>query len=172
MKRSATIALAIVIASVAGGCGGSKHAATAPSSTTSTTTHVDTRTALTRSVRAALNENFRLSVFVLWHNRLPASARHSTRGPALAALRSAAAARQRRGIRIRSGPGRYTIVSVSLDPSYTRATALVRDKARVFPYRAGKRLGRAIAVDDRARVELRRVGETMQFVVWRVSPVR
>jgi hypothetical protein len=171
MKRCATIALAIVIASVAGGCGGSKHAATAPSSTTSTT-HFDTRTALTRSVRAALNENFRLSVFVLWHNRLPASARHSTRGPALAALRSAAAARQRRGIRIRSGPGRYTIVSVSLDPSYTRATALVRDKARVFPYRAGKRLGRAIAVDDRARVELRRVGETMQFIVWRVSPVR
>ncbi len=171
MKRCAVIVLAAAIAPAAGGCGGSKHAATAPSSTTSTT-HADTQTALTRSVRAALNENFQLSVFVLWHNRLPAWARHSTRGPALAALRTSAAARQRRGIRIRSGPGRYTIVSVRLDPSYTRATALVRNQGRVFPYRGGKRLGRAISVDDRARVELRRVDETMQFVVWRVSPVR
>jgi hypothetical protein len=173
MRAPTITAVAITIAALAAGCGGgSKHSATTSPSGTSTSSHVVTEAALTRAVRAALNENFRLSVYVLWHNQLPGWARHSTHGPALASLRASASTRQRRGIRVRSASGRYTIVSVRLDPSYTRASAFVRDKGRVFPYRGGKRLGRAIAVDDRARVELRRIGDTMQFVVWRISPIR
>jgi hypothetical protein len=172
--RAATIAVALITGLVAAGCGGSsKQTAQTPNPSTATgSTHADARATLDRAVRSAVSENFRLSLYVLWHNRVPSWAQHSTRGPALAALRSSAATRQQRGIRVRSQPGHYTIVSVQLDPSYTRATAVVRDERRVFPYEAGKRLGRSIAVDDHARIELRRLGETTRFVVWRVRPVR
>lgn len=172
MKTSALLLIALV-AGLATGCGGSKHAATTSSSTATTdSSRQDTATTLSRAARIALDENFRLSLYVLWHNSIPSWAQHSTRGPALAALRSAAATRRGRGLRIRSQPGQYTILSVQLDPSYARATALVRDRREVVPYRNRKRLGRSIKVDDHARIELRRLGNSARFVVWRVSPVR
>lgn len=171
MKASALVLLALVAALVTG-CGSSKHTATSSSARTTVSTRQDTATTLDRAARVALDENLRLSLYVLWHNSIPSWAQHSTRGPALAALRSAAAARRGRGLRIRSQPGHYTILSVQLDPSYARATALVRDRREVVPYRDSKRLGRAIKVDDHARIELRRLGNSSRFVVWRVSPVR
>lgn len=128
--------------------------------------------ALERAGRDAVRENFRLSLYVLWHNNVPEWASRSTRGPALAALRSAAADRRKEGIRIRSLGGQYRLLRLTLDPSYTRAVAIVRDRRAVVPYRAGRRLGRAIKGDERARIELRRLGRTNRFVVWRVSPVR
>ena len=173
MRAAAATAMVLIAASVAAGCGGSSKQTAQPKPSTATgSTHADARATFDRAVRSALNENFRLSLYVLWHNRIPSWAQHSTRGPALAALRSSAATRQQRGIRVRSQPGHYTIVSVQLDPSYTRATGVVRDERRVFPYETGQRLGRSIAVDDHARIELRRLGETSRFVVWRVRPLR
>jgi hypothetical protein len=169
--KASALVLALV-AALATGCGGSKHAATSSSARTTVSKHQDTATTLDRAVRVALDENFRLSLYVLWNNSIPSWAQHSTRGPALAALRSAAATRRGRGLRIRSQPGHYTILSVQLDPSYARATALVRDRREVLPYRDSKRLGRAIKVDDHARIDLRRLGNSPRFVVWRVSPVR
>jgi hypothetical protein len=171
--KTRTLALAALVAALATGCGGSKHAATTSGSArTTVSARQDTAATLKQAVRSALNKNFRLSLYVLSHNSIPAWAQQSTRGPALTALRSAAATRRGRGLRIRSQPGgHYTILSVRLDPSYTHATALVRDRRQVVPYRNGKRLGRPIKVDDRARIELRRRGDAPRFVVWRVIPV-
>jgi hypothetical protein len=53
------------------------------------------------------------------------------------------------------------------------ATAIARGLQRVRPYSAkGAALGRAVIVDERARIELRRVGKTNRFVVWNVVPLR
>jgi hypothetical protein len=167
--------VALAVAALGAGCsGGSNGKATPPTTTgaVATTEATDAEATLRRAARAALDENFRLSVYVLWHNRVPASAQRSTRGPALDALRDAAADRRREGLRIRSLPGRYRIVQLQLDPSYTRATALVHDERRVAPYRDGRKLGRTIAVNDRAEIELRRLGNSTRFVVWRVTPVQ
>lgn len=175
MSRPRLLLLLLAAAAVAAGCsGGGDGNATPPttSATGATTETADTEAALKRAARTALDENFRVSVFVLWHNRLPASAERSTRGPALKALTDAAADRRQEGLRIRSLPGRYRIVQLQLDPSYTRATAVVHDERRVVPYRNGRELGRTIAVNDRAEIELHRLGESLRFVVWRVTPVR
>lgn len=168
-------ALTVVIAaiSVAGCSSGSHQASSTPSKTeTTTSSPAGAEATLKPAVRAALKENSRLSIYVLWHNQVPSWAQHSTQGPALAALRTAAAARERRGIRIRSQLRHYSVLGIQLDPSYARAVALVRDRGRVFPYRDGERIGRAIAVDDRARIELKRLDSQTRFVVWSVRPIR
>ena len=123
-------------------------------------------------MRQALRENDRLSGYVLWSNRVPAWATRSTRGPALANLRASAADRRRRGIRIRTLASKLKITSVSLDPSYTNATAVVRSIQRVRPYRAGAPMGRAVKLDERAEIELHRVAGTSRFVVWRLTATR
>jgi hypothetical protein len=65
------------------------------------------------------------------------------------------------------------VISIQLDPSYERATAVVSDPQRVRPYgRDGRPLGRAIALNERARLELRRLGSGMRFVVWKVTPIK
>ena len=109
---------------------------------------------------------------MLWHNRIPAWATRSTRGPALKALRSAAATRRKQGIQIKNLSGGYTITSITLAPSYATATAVVRSHQRVAPYKAGHRLGKAISASDHARIQLHRLGNTHRFVVWRVSPIQ
>jgi hypothetical protein len=162
----------LVAVFVATGCGGSTHAATSTATAATTATTQSGREILVRAARSAVSGNFRLSLWVLWNNRIPRWATQSTRGPALASLRHSAADRRKQGIRIRSQSGRYTVQRLKLDPSFTRATALVRDVRHVVPYRAGKRLGRAIAVDERAQIELRRLGNTTRFVVWRITPAR
>ena len=93
----------------------------------------------------------------------------STRGPALASLRTAAQNRRNRGIRVRMLENRREILSLRLDPSYARATAIVRDRQRVRPSRRnGRPLGRRAMLNERARYELRRLGASDRFVVWRV----
>ena len=79
----------------------------------------------------------------------------------------------RRGIRVRLIADQFQILSVRLDPSFTRATAIARGLQRVRPYNAqGVALGRTVVVDEHARIELRRVGKTDRFVVWNVVPLR
>jgi hypothetical protein len=150
---------------------GSHHASSTTVPTgTAPTTSVDQQAAqsLERSVRAALRSNDQLSGVVLWTNRVPRSASESTGGPALVSLRTAAAQRRAKHLRIRTVSTNLQIVSIKLDPSYTRATAIIRSRQVVRPYRAGTPLGRAVKLDERARVELHRLESAARFVVWRV----
>lgn len=166
--------LLIATATLAAGCGGSSGsiAATQPTNARTTTSTQSSEASLKTGVRAAIGANLRLSLYVLWHNEVPAWATRSTRGPALNALRVSAVARRRQGIQIKSLRGRSTIISIELSPSYTNATALVRDKRTVAPYKGGQRLGRAIVGTDHSRVQLRRVDNTEKFIVWSVVPIR
>ena len=173
MKRALiTAPLVAALAITAAGCGGSKASAPPARTATTPTAAGDPSVALDRSVREALRANYRLSAYVLWHNDIPAYAPQSTRGPALSGLRSAAAQRRSRGIRIRPVEGRLRIVTVTIDPSFLRATAVTQADGRVRPYRNGRALGRTIPVHERARVELRRLGRSHQFVVWQVTVIR
>jgi hypothetical protein len=169
MTAFRAVVLACSALALAGCSNGSRDVS--PTTTTSATTTAEQPTPeeLEQSARAALDANHRLSVFVLWHNRVPAWASRSTDGPALVALRSAAATRRARGIRARLLSDRRRVVSFRLDPSYTKATATVVDRQRVQPSgRKGKPLGRTVVLSERATYELRRVGRTSRFVVWRV----
>jgi hypothetical protein len=167
MKQFALLLLALLAATAAGCNGGNDKATTQPPPTT--TAPETTEATLEQAIRTALNENRRLSIYVLWTNRIPPWAERSTRGPALASLRVAAQNRRERGVRVRMLEGRREIRSVRLEPSYVRATAIVVDRQRVRPSRrSGRPIGRAVVLNERARYELRRVGQSDRFVVWRV----
>lgn len=170
MRRLAPILIVVLLAIGAGCDGGNNEPTTKPPPTTTNETGPS---ALERGVRAALSENRRLSVYVLWNNRIPPWAEHSTRGPALTSLRAAAVNRQKRGVRVRMLGNQREILSLRLDPSYARATAIVLDRQRVQPSRRnGSPIGRATKLNERARYELRRVERSDRFIVWRVVLLR
>lgn len=129
-------------------------------------------TTLQTVVRHALRQNYELSLFVLAHNRIPKWAQESTRGPALAGLRSSAAGRAKQGITVHVLDRKLIIVSVKLDPSYAQASATVQTKQHVRPYRGKKPLGHAISLNERAKIELHRLGAARHFVVWKVVLVK
>lgn len=149
-------------------CGGSAQPRQLASTTTSTR-DASGAIQLEAAVRRALRQNSQLSLYTLWHNSIPPWATQSTRGPALAELRRSASQRRKQGIEIKHLSGRLEIVSVHLDPSYLRATAVVTAHDRVRPYRGGRPLGRAIVSNERARVDLRRLGGKPIFVVWKLT---
>jgi hypothetical protein len=171
MRRLGPVLIALLLAANAGCDGGNDEDATRP---LPTATRSETgKAALMQAARSALSENRRLSVYVLWNNRIPRWAERSTRGPALASLRSAAQDRRNRGVRVRMLENRREILSLRLDPSYVRATAIVLDRQRVQPSRPnGRPLGRTAMLSERARYELRRLGQSDRFVVWRVALLR
>lgn len=162
--------LALAVATLAAGCGGS-HPSAAPTTTTdaAATSTQTSEAALKAAVRAAIRANVHLSTYVLWHNTIPTWATQSTRGPALKALRASAATRRRQGIQIKNLSGGYTIVSIALAPSYATATAVIKSHQRVAPYKAGRRLGKAIVANVHAHVALHRLSNAMRFIVWSVS---
>jgi len=165
-RRLGAVLIALLLA-VASGCdGGDGEVATQPPLTT--TTPETGEAALKDAVRQALRDNDRVSGYVLWANRVPEWATRSTRGPALVTLRQSAADRRKRRIQVRTLANRLEISSIALDPSYTQAAAVVRSIQRVRPYRGGKPLGRAVNLNERAKVELRRLGASDRFVVWTV----
>lgn len=165
-RRLGAVLIALLVAIATGCDGGDEEVATPPPATTSPEPG---EAALRQAVHRALDGNLRLSVFVLWNNRIPPWAELSTRGPALKALRAAARNRRERGIRVRLVLNRRDIRSIRLDPSYVSATAIVLDRQRVQPSRRnGRPLGRAVTLKERARYELRRIGDSDRFVVWRV----
>jgi Flp pilus assembly protein TadD len=166
MMRRLAPSLIVLLLAIATGCDGGDDSTTQQPPTT--TTSETGAAALQRAVRRTLRENDRLSSYVLWSNRIPAWATRSTRGPALAALRRSATDRRMRGIRVRTLANRLEITSIELDPSYTAATAVVRSIQRVRPYEGRKPSRRAVKLDERARVELRRLGASGRFVVWKV----
>lgn len=66
----------------------------------------------------------------------------------------------------------FRILSLKLDPSYARATAVVRDRQTGALYENGKRMPRPVRLNERARIELHRVGTSTRFVVWKVALIR
>jgi hypothetical protein len=126
---------------------------------------VSEQTRLENAVRVAVKQNFKLSLYVLWHNEIPAWASRSTGGPALAALRASAATRRGRNIRIRPIKTALRIQAISLDASYMTATAVADSRQRVRPYESGKPQPRLVALNERARLSLKRVGSSDRFVV-------
>jgi hypothetical protein len=166
--------LLATVAAISAGCGGASGnlVTTTPSTDAESAAAHPSVTTLKAAVRTAVHENARLSLYVLWHNRVPAWATQSTRGPALKALRSAAAARRKQGIQIKNLSGSYSITAITLAPSYATATAVVRTHQRVAPYEAGHRLGKALSASDHARIQLHRLGNTQRFTVWQLAPIQ
>jgi hypothetical protein len=173
MRMAAVLGCAVVaLAAFVAGCGGGHTTAPTTNATTSTV-RADPQERLTAAVRETLRANHRLAKLVLWRNSVPASATSSTRGPALAALRSAAAGRRRHGIHVKVVSDGFRIASVTLDPSFTRATAVVVDPQRVRPYGSdGKPLGKAVSLSEKSRFVLHRLRSSERFVVWQVAPVQ
>jgi hypothetical protein len=170
MRRLAIGFVAVSVA--AAGCGsGSRVVASTPRAVT-TSDRASTQASLEQGVRAALEQNFKLSLYVLWHNEVPSWAPRSTRGPALAELRTSAATRSGRGIRIRSVKTALRIETIHIDPSFTTATAVAESKQRVRPYESGIPQARVVSLDERARFTLRRLASSQHFVVWKVAPIR
>jgi hypothetical protein len=168
------VALGLLLLDLAlGGCsrGGDKPGARGDRSTVSRPNTTQTAV-LDRAVRDAIRKDHRLSIVALRTNRVP---RHpdATAGPALKRLRQSVAQRRRRGIRVQMVSERFRILDVRLDPSFTKATAVVLDVQRVRPYTSkGRRLGRAVKLNERVRLELRRVGDEPRFTVWKVELAR
>jgi hypothetical protein len=173
-----TLALILTIGAAVAGCDSADpdddpaSSQTGSPSQTGTTERADSAAALEGAVRAALRENNRLAGYVLWHNEIPTWARRSTRGRALAEIRKSTAERRREGVRVRTVSSDLDIADIRLDPSYSEATATVRQSGRVLVYRGGRRLGGATRLNERARVELRRLGTEPLFVVWQVTVTR
>jgi hypothetical protein len=158
--------VALAACALIAGCGSSSIPKTAATTTTTTTTASPTAQ-LEQAVRSAIKSNGELSNWVLWHNAVPSWATRSTGGPALAALRHAAAARSAQHLRMLGLSPHFDVVAIALDPSYSQATATVREQGEVRPYQHGKPLRHLIKVDDVAHLELRRAGA--RFVVWKVE---
>ncbi len=162
--------LALLVCLLIAGCGGGgSHTASTTTTSTTTTTTVNATAQLEQGVRRAIALNSELSNWVLWHNVIPTWAARSTGGPALAAMRSAAAGRRHEHLQMRGVSPQFHVVSVTLSPSFTQAVAVVLVKGEVRPYRHGKLLGHAIKVNEKARLHLRRAGTASTFVVWKVE---
>jgi hypothetical protein len=165
-------ALLLSLGTLSSACSGKSGDERALSTRSSTATATpDARATLIAAARDAIDEDHRMSVRVLWTNSVPTKPR-ATAGPALAVLRRSVAVRARRGIRVRLVAEHFRVIRIDLDSSYQRATAIVSDPQRVRPYgRDGRPLGHAVKLNERARLELRRLGSSTRFVVWRVTAI-
>lgn len=151
------------------GCGGSKtHTAASHQPTTTTPSQPTTPAVLEQAVRSAIRMNAQLSSYVLWRNTVPSWALRSTNGPALNALKGAAAERAAQHLQLRTASQRISIISIALAPSYLSATAKVRESGSVVQYRRGRRLSQPLRLDEVAQVELRRPDSSPSFRVWTV----
>jgi hypothetical protein len=174
MTRHTASALALLtLAAPISGCGAGKTSTadnpTPPKTTTTTTRQTASSSALEHAVRRALDANGRLSAYVLWSDHVPSWASQSTRGPALSGLRASAETRGKQALRVRSLSSKFQVLAVQLAPSYTSATATVHDHELVTLYQRGRQ-GRTVTLDENDRIVLRRLGQTMRFVVWEVRP--
>ena len=171
MRGFLTAALAALLLA---GCGNANSKTTNNAKTNATSQPVasgkPTAADLRHGVLIALRANHKLAVGVLWTNKVPANAKRSTRGPALAGIRASANDRQRKRLRVRMLHDDYRIISIRLDPSYTSAIAVVQSTQKVVPSQLnGKPLGRSVELHERARIDLHRIGSSRSFVVWRLT---
>lgn len=168
---SVTLLLGLLLAAI--GCGSGDAPTTTSSSSTGTTGRSATPAAkLEGAVRSAVEMNARLSSYVLWHNAVPTWAARSTSGPALKSLRRVASEGRSQGRRWRTLSQEVAVIRIALDPSYTSATAKVRERGSIVQYRRGHQAGKPVRLDEAANVELRRSGGTPSFVVWKVVAVK
>jgi hypothetical protein len=172
MRRGAvSLVLAALLLGACSSSGEEAEPAQSGTDTRSAKTTTDESAALEEAVRGAIREDHQLSIDALRTNRVPREPA-ATAGPALARLRQSVAQRRRRGIRIRMISERFRILEIRLDPSFTKAAAVVSDTQRVQPYRRDQRLGRSVTLKERAQLELRRIGDQPRFVVWKVVLAR
>jgi glucose/arabinose dehydrogenase len=167
-----TLTLAIMLAFA--GCSGGKtqtsatHTQAPPTSST-TTSQQATPAALEQAARRAVLEDHHVLVRALVTNFVPETP-PGTAGPALASLRKSVAERQQQKVRVRILSDSFRVLTVALDPSFTSATATILDTQRVLPtHPNGRPRGGPSAAHERARLELRRIGDTERFVVWKVT---
>lgn len=172
MKATATTIVVCVLV-VAAGCGSSNaQRPTVATTTNATQGRALTVTALRAGVRNAVLAHHRLSARVLWTNTVPEQPA-MIGGPALKNLRSAAATRRKRQIRVKLLAETFRIVATRLDPSYTTASATVSDRQKLRPYNyTGKPLGTTISDTERAKITLHRVGRSYRFLVWTVTATK
>jgi len=167
MRRTLPVLLACALLAGCGGAG-SHITSTTKASTTTATTTADSTAQLEQAVRTALQENAKVSDYVLEHNAIPTWAPHSTAGPALSGMRGSATQRNSGHITVRVLSDEVHIESISLAPSYTTATANVTERSRVVPLHNGHRLGKAVVGNEHAQFTLHRASG-MTFVVWSVG---
>jgi hypothetical protein len=166
MKRTAVASVLFVSMLAAASCSGSS-GGTAPRTTTTAVSGATLKAA----ARKALVAHHRLSVRVLWTNRVPKNPT-SVGGAALTALRTAARDRSKRGVRVRVLHESFRIVSLRLDRTRKNATAVVADRQTGAVYEHGRRMKQQVHLNERVRIELRRPVRTNRFVVWRVALVK
>jgi hypothetical protein len=153
------------------GCGGGSGHATVAATQTSTVPP-SPAVALEQAARTAIEQNAKVSDYVLSNNAIPSWASQSTAGPALAGLRGSAAQRKAAKVRVRVLTSRVTIHSIQLNPSYLSATASIVYEGRVRVYKNSHPERRAIRLKEPAQVALHRVGNETRFVVWKLRVVK
>jgi hypothetical protein len=166
------LVIALLACGVLAGCGSSGSSSQATTAATTQAAKPTPAAELESAVRVALEQNNKVSGYVLWHNALPANAAQSTAGPALAGLRASGAQRKAQHVRVRSLSSALKVRSIQLDPSYESATATIVSEGRVRVYKNGRPIGHPKALKEPARMELHRVGGKTQFVVWKVALVK
>lgn len=172
MRRLAAYTTAVAVAVLAiAGCGGGKTQTTGSSASLPTTTasRQTTPALLEQAVRSALTLNGQLSLYVLRNNEIPSWASQSTGGPALSALAASASARRKQGVTVQTISEQFRVLAISLEPSYTVATATVEDRQRLAVHEHGRK--RTTTLTERDHVVLHRLGQTTRFVVWKVQQV-
>jgi hypothetical protein len=160
--------LILLVCGLIAGCGGGERRAT--NSPTKSVATANPTAELEQAARTALEQNAKVSDYVLEHNAIPSWASQSTAGPALAGMQSSASQRKSGKVSVRVLSSAVEIRSVQLDPSYLSATASVVERSRVRVYQQGRSVGGIRALNEPARVELHRVGNKTAFVVWKLAP--
>jgi len=168
MKSSLLVLVACLFVA---GCSGGSGQATVAATKTSTVQPSPT-VALEQAARTAIEQNAKVSDYVLSNNAIPSWASQSTAGPALAGLRGSAAQRKKARVRVRVLASSVKIHSIRLNPSYLSATASIVDEGRVRVYKNGRQEGRTMTLKEPAQVALHRVGSETRFVVWKLTVVK
>jgi hypothetical protein len=163
--------LILVVCLFLAGCGGGSGHATVAATQTSTVPP-SPAVALEQAARTAIEQNAKVSDYVLSNNAIPSWASQSTAGPALAGLRGSAAQRKAAKVRVRVLTSRVTIHSIQLNPSYLSATASIVYEGRVRVYKNGHPERRTIRLKEPAQVALHRIGNETRFVVWKLTVVK
>jgi hypothetical protein len=131
------------------------------------------RTRLADAAVAAVRRDEHVAALALWDDRVPSSAARTLIGPALEALRAAAAARRSERIRVRMVRSQLRIVSVSISAGGRAAEVVARWSQRLrVASLAGGPSGPPLSLDEEAALFLQRTPRSARFVVSKVELLR